>query len=79
MKKTLRRAVLPVLLLAALTLRADTALRAAQAAVRQAALLVFPSLFPFIAASRLLTGGGALRLRRGEHSITVIQSVPRSP
>ena len=66
MKKTLRRAVLPVMLLAALTLRADTARQAAQAAVRQSALLVFPSLFPFIAASRLLTGGGALRLRRGD-------------
>ena len=42
MKKSLRRAILPALLLAALMLRADTARQAAQDAVRQAGLVVFP-------------------------------------
>ena len=78
MKKNLRRAILPALLLPALMLRADTALRAAREAVRQSALLVFPSLFPFIAASRLLTGSGALRLRRGNRLCLRWFGVPAS-
>ena len=65
MKKAVRRAALPALLLLALALRADAARDAAQAAVRQAALVVLPALFPFIAASRMLTGSGLLDLRRG--------------
>ena len=76
MKKSLRRAILPALLLAALMLRADTARQAAQDAVRQAGLVVFPSLFPFIAASRLLTRSGALELRRGDRLCFRLFGVP---
>ena len=76
MKKPVRRAVLPALLLLALMLRADTARQAAQDAVRQAALLVFPSLFPFIAASRFLTRSGALNLRRGDRLCCRLFGVP---
>ena len=49
-KRAVRRAALPVLLLLGLMLRADTARQAAQAAIRQSATVVFPSLFPFVAA-----------------------------
>ena len=66
MRRTVRRAALPALLLLALMLRADAAREAAQAAVRQAALVVLPALFPFIAASRMLTGSGLPDLRRGD-------------
>lgn len=76
MRKRIRRAILPALLLLALTLRANTARQAAQAAVRQAGLTVFPALFPFIAASRLLTGGGAFRLERGDRLCFRLFGVP---
>ncbi len=76
MKKGLRRAMPAALLLAALLLHADTARQAARAAVRQAGLTVFPALFPFIAASRLLTGSGALTLRRGDRLCVRLFGVP---
>ena len=76
MRKTVRRGVLSALLLLALTLRADTARQAAQDAVRQSALAVFPSLFPFIAASRVLTRSGALNLRRGDRRSLRLFGVP---
>ena len=76
MKKHFRRAILPAILLPALMLRADTARLAAQEAVRQSALLVFPSLFPFIAASRLLTRSGAPRLRRGDRLCNRLFGIP---
>ena len=76
MKKAVRRAALPALLLLALALRADAAREAAQAAVRQAALTVLPALFPFIAASRMLTGSGLLDLRRGDRMCLRLFGVP---
>ena len=76
MKKAVRRAALPALLLLALALRADAARDAAQAAVRQAALVVLPALFPFIAASRMLTGSGLLDLRRGDRMCLRLFGVP---
>ena len=76
MKKAVRRAAFPALLLLALALRADAARDAAQAAVRQAALVVLPSLFPFITASRMLTGSGLLDLRRGDRWSLRLFGVP---
>ena len=76
MKKAVRRAAIPALLLLALLLRADVARDAARAAVRQAALTVLPALFPFIAASRMLTGSGLLDLRRGDRLCLRLFGVP---
>ena len=75
-KRAVRRAALPVLLLLGLMLRADTARQAAQAAIRQSATVVFPSLFPFVAASRFLTRSGALHLRRGDRLCFRLFGVP---
>lgn len=55
MKRTFQ-ALTPVILLLALMLRADAVRQAAAQAVRQAATVVFPSLFPFFVVSRRLTG-----------------------
>ncbi len=65
MKKKWKRVLPPAILLLVLMLRANTARVAAAQAVKQAATVVFPSLFPFCVVSRRLTRSGALCIQRG--------------
>lgn len=64
--KNWKRVLPPMALLIVLMLRANVAREAAAQAIRQAAEVVFPALFPFCVVSRCLTQSGALQIRRGD-------------
>lgn len=73
-----KRAIVPIVLLAALMLRSRAATEAAAQAVRSCATVVFPTLFPFSVVTRRLTRSGALQFRRGERLSQRLFGVPAS-